>query len=361
VAQQRASLAQRRSAHVRRLGLLVLCVLVWGLAMPVAADGSGTLSVVGRSYTLAEGETWNGDLAVIGGTAQLQEGSTLNGSISAVGGTVSIDGTVNGEVVGIGASIDLGQHAVIQGDLVVLGTLRRHADAQVLGDTMRGADASRHLQVLPGILASGVSQLGAAPARQTMPKLGTTGRAGRWFGWMLTLLVTAAIAELLLPQNTERASAALVGSWIESLGAGLLTLFASALVIPLLVIVCLGIPVAIVLAIALILAVLLGWVAAGKVLGSRLLLALRIEASTPMIDTVVGVMLLSLVTAIPCLGPLFGLGISAWGVGSVALTRYGLRAYPPLPRALEAIPTSQGPTRDTHSLDENKAPPEGEA
>jgi hypothetical protein len=360
VTQQRTSLAHRSSTRLRPCWLLFLCLLVWGVAMPVAADGSGTLSVVGRSHTLADGDTWNGDMAVIGGTAELERGSTLHGSISAVGGTVRIDGTVNGEVVGMGATIDLGEHALIQGDLVVLGTLRRHPDARVAGQVLQGADASQHLQALPGILGSGLGQLGAASTESPLSPSGPARRAGRWFGWILTLLVTAALAELVLPQNLERASSALIGSWVESLAAGLLTLFASALVIPLLVIICLGIPVAIILGIALVLAILLGWVAAGKVLGSRLLLALRIEVSTPMIDTLVGVALLSLVAAIPCLGSLLSLGISAWGVGAVALTRFGSRGYPPLASAPASASTLQDPLHDTHPLDESQAPPEQE-
>ncbi len=348
--------AYRRRTRLRNLGALFLCLLVWGLAMPVAADGSGTLSIVGRSHTLADGETWNGDMAVIGGTVELERGSTLNGSLSAVGGTVNIDGNVNGEVVGMGATIDLGEHAVIQGDLIVLGTLRRHPDARVSGDILQGADATRHLQALPGILGSGMGQLGAASTGSPLSASGPVRRAGRWFGWMLTLLVTAALAELVLPQNIERASSVLMGSWVESLAAGLLTLIASALIIPLMVIICLGIPVAIILGIALMLAILLGWIAAGKVLGSRLLLALRIEASAPMIDTLVGVVLLSFVAAIPCLGGLLSLGISAWGVGAIALTRFGSRGYPPLPSPTQTTSTPQDPLHDTHPLDESKAP-----
>ncbi|MGC9359142.1 MAG: hypothetical protein ACP5G7_02055 [Anaerolineae bacterium] len=358
--QQRTPLAHRRPLPLRRLGLLLLCALLWGMAMPVAADGSGTLSVVGRSHTLTNGETWNGDMAVIGGTAQLEQGSTLNGSLSAVGGTVHIDGTVNGDVIGMGATIDLGEHALIQGDLVVLGTLHRHPDARIVGDVLQGADASQHLKALPGIIGSGMGQLGATSTGSPLSVSDPVRRAGRWFGWMLTLLVTAALAELVLPQNIERASSALIGSWVESLAAGLLTLVASVLVIPLLVIICLGIPVAIILGIALILAILLGWVAAGKVLGSRLLLALKIEASTPMIDSLVGVVLMSLVTAIPCLGSFLSLGISAWGIGAVALTRFGSRGYPALPSSPGATSAPQDPLHDTHPLDESKAPPESE-
>lgn len=352
---------QKRSTGLRSLALLILCASLWVLGMPAKADGSGTLSVLGRSYTLAAGQSWDGDLAIVGGTAHLLEGSTLNGSISAVGGAVTIDGTVNGEVVGMGATIDLGQHAVVKGDLVVLGTLRRHPDARVLGDIIQGSDASRHLQALPGILGSGINQFGTTPTRPMPPLTSAARSVEHWLGWMLALLVTAALAELLLPQNIERTSAALVGSWIESLATGLLTLIASALVIPLLVILCLGIPVAIVLVIALVLAVLLGWVAAGKLVGSRLLLALRIKATTPMIDTLVGVMVLSIIAAIPCLGTLFGLGISAWGIGAVTLTRFGARAYPPLPSTTEAQSEDDRPPHDTHPLDATKAPPESEA
>ena len=353
-------IAQRRGL-VRKLAVLAACLALLAIAMPVAADGAGTLSVMGRTYTLAEGQTWNGDMAVIGGTAHLLEGSTLNGSISAIGGVVAVDGTVNGDIVGMGATVELGRHAVVTGDLVVLGTLRKDANATILGETVQGADATQHLQALPGVLGSGIGRMGSAQTSPLRPFAGTAHGVGRWFGSLLALLAAAALAELLLPQHTERVSAALVGPWVESAGSGALTLIASALLLPLLVITCLGIPVAIVLAIALVLALAMGWVAVGKILGTRLLVALRVSASTPMIDTLVGVMVLSVVAAIPCLGPLLSLAISAWGIGAVLLTRYGVRPYPPLPFADAAQTLDDRPAHDTHPLDETLAPPEEEA
>lgn len=351
----------RRRASVHGLMVLGVCLALLAFAAPVAADGSGTLSIIGRTYTLAEGETWNGDMAVIGGTAHLLQSSTLNGSISAVGGLVTVDGTVNGDIVGMGATVELGRHAVVTGDLVVLGTLRKDAKATVLGDTVQGADATQHFQSLPGVLASGIGRMGSGKPTPLGSPGGTARGVGRWFGTMLALLAAAALAELLLPQHTERASATLLGSWIESLGAGLLTFIAVGLLIPFLVITCLGIPVAIVLVVALVLALAMGWVAIGKVLGTRLLIALRVTASTPMIDTLVGVVLLSVVASIPCLGLLFSVAISAWGLGAVLLTRYGVRAYPPLPFSDAAQPTDDHPVPDTHPLDEALAPPDKES
>lgn len=351
-------IAQRRGT-LRGLALLVLCLALLATALPVSANGSGTLSVMGRTYTLGEGQAWHGDMAVIGGTAHLLQGSTLNGSISAIGGVVTVDGTVNGDIVGMGATVELGRHAVVTGDLVVLGTLRQDASATVLGETVQGADATQHLEALPGMLGSGIGRLGSesAPLR---PLTTTARRVGRWLGTFLALLAAAALAELLLPQNTERVSSALIGSWIESAGAGVLTLLASALLIPLLVIICIGIPVAIVLVIALVLALAMGWIAVGKVVGTRLLIALRVTASTPMIDTLVGVTVLTIAAAVPCLGGLITFAISAWGVGAVLLTRYGTRAYPPLPFET-GEPVDDRPASDTHPLDETIAPPENEA
>ncbi len=47
-----------------------------------------------------------------------------------------------------------------------------------------------------------------------------------------------------------------------------------------------------------------------------------------MLEIATGVAILSLLSAIPCVGPLFTLLVACWGFGAVILTRCGTATYP---------------------------------
>ena len=76
----------------------------------------------------------NGDMVRVFGDAVVNEGEEVTGQVVAVMGSVRIDGQVGNQVVAVLGSVDLGPHAVVDGDVVAVGgRLRRDPGAQING------------------------------------------------------------------------------------------------------------------------------------------------------------------------------------------------------------------------------------
>ena len=76
----------------------------------------------------------NGDMVRVFGDAVVNEGEEVTGQVVAVMGSVRIDGQAGNQVVAVLGSVDLGPHAVVDGDVVVVGgRLRRDPGAQING------------------------------------------------------------------------------------------------------------------------------------------------------------------------------------------------------------------------------------
>ncbi len=101
------------------------------------------------------------------------------------------------------------------------------------------------------------------------------------------------------------------------------------------------------------LAALFGWLAAGLLVGRRVFEAFRATHTPPMLEIAAGVAVLSLLSAIPCAGPLFTFLLTCWGLGAVILARCGTVPYPPRESA-STSPTS--PTEEVLALAESGEP-----
>jgi hypothetical protein len=148
----------------------------------------------------------------------------------------------------------------------------------------------------------------------------------------------------------------MVEATAPALGFGLLTLAVTALATPVLILICIGIPVAIVLWLAESLAGLFGWLTAGLLVGRRIFQAFKADDTPPILESAAGVAALSLLSAIPCLGPLLSLLVAAWGLGAVILSRAGTLPYPraesvPGPPKPLADEQGQPPAEETSNLD----------
>ena len=171
----------------------------------------------------------------------------------------------------------------------------------------------------------------------------------RLFVRTLTLMALGVVLALIVPRQMAQVGQTVSQMSLASAGIGLLTLLVLLVMVPILVITCIGIPVVILLAIAFVAAVLLGRVTIGTLVGRRLLKALQVQESQPLLEVAVGVGLIELLMAVPCLGGVLGAIISLAGLGAVVLTRFGTMRYPPL-----------APTTVVASGAEVVAPPEGE-
>jgi len=313
--------------------IVCLAILLFVLAAgPVLADsGEEAKVILGGSFTLHSGEVLSQDLVAFGGEVVLEEDSLVNGDIVLLGGSLSVSGKINGDVVAIGGRLTLNNSTVINGDLVALGSLERAPNAQVRGNTVRGWDLdTRGLERLQEL-----EVLRELPTRVRLYDW----RLGTWGGWgyqafrfimtTLALMAVGVLIALFIPKQTDLVAKTMARSPLPSLGFGVLTFTVIALVTPVLVIICIGIPVAIVLWLAGSLAALFGWLTAGLLVGRRLFAGFKAAQTPAMLEIATGAAVLSLLSAIPCVGPLFTLLVACWGFGAVILTRCGTTAYPP--------------------------------
>ncbi|MFQ5886112.1 MAG: hypothetical protein ACE5II_02635, partial [Anaerolineae bacterium] len=83
-----------------------------------------------------------------------------------------------------------------------------------------------------------------------------------------------------------------------------------------------------------------GWIVLGSVVGERLLQAVKVAEPEPLASVLLGVFLLTLISATPlCIGFLFTLVAGSWGLGAVILTRFGTTPYPPFVATPEEAPS----------------------
>lgn len=158
----------------------------------------------------------------------------------------------------------------------------------------------------------------------------------------LALAALGAILVTLVPNQLRRVSDTAQLSPMPSLGVGCLTLIVALPLFVLLVVLIITIPVAFLLPFAIGAAWVMGWITLGWLAGERLMLAINAQGSmkTPVVAVLVGVLVLGLVSMLPLLGWLVGLGVGSLGLGAVILSRFGTRSYPPAGAPVVAGPTA---------------------
>jgi hypothetical protein len=74
-------------------------------------------------------------------------------------------------------------------------------------------------------------------------------------------------------------------------------------------------------------AILFGWIAAGLLLGTKVLRAVRKKEPAPITAVAVGILLLTFVANVPCVGWALGIAVLMWSVGAVVQSLFGTRPY----------------------------------
>ncbi len=319
--------------------LVVAALFLVLLSPPVLAQGGeGGRVTFGQDITIANGERVDGDLVAFGGSITVESGGTVRGNAVSFGGDISVAGRMDGDVISLGGHVNLRDGALVSGNVLATSGVERSAGAIVRGQvgSMDGGINLPFWPSRPTIVAP------SRPAWSFWPwgsnVLDLFGSAWRSFLGTLTILALGVIVVLLVPGPTRTAGQALVAYPGQSVAVGLLTWLVAILALPLLVIICVGIPVAIVGVAALAIAATLGWVVAGLTLGDRLLEALNQAERQPVLAVAVGLIALAVLTAIPCLGTLAAILVSTWGLGAVVLTRFGTAPYAPVPAAAAPLP-----------------------
>jgi hypothetical protein len=361
--------------------LLTTLVLMMALATPALAQGpfdDGGQVVFGENYTLEAGQSVEGALVVFGGSVTTEAESNVNGdlvvfggsveingdvdgSVAAVGGSVTLGGKVEGDVAALGGNVSVTDTAEVDGDVATFGgvvNVAEGADVQgrIMGrDNYDGADKEERSDFVPPVPTP--PKPPEAPDFnfqhdfqdfEAWPGQGV-------FGWisgliwdiisttaiLITLGLISWLVAAFMPEQMFTVRRTLSESAAVSFGVGLVTGLVSLFVgLLLLITICLAV-IPILGWILLAIATLFGWIVIGQMLGERLLMASGRHDPGLIQSTVVGVVVLTVLTnmpiigQIPCIGwilgfvgAVIGIVLSAAGMGAVLLTRFGTRPYP---------------------------------
>ncbi len=333
--------------------LLLVVVLLMVPAPAYAQEEGDGQAIFGRDFVVGSGDVIPGDLLVMGGDVIVEDGGYVRGDLAVVGGDADLAGEIRGDVVALGGDVHLAATAQVHGDLAILGgRLTEEEGAIVRGQKMEGLRFGRlwpvriegPVEISPGLTL-------AAERSFVLDFIFGLFRA---VFIAVGLAVLAVLVVLSIPEHTRRVGRAMVEAPVISLAVGFLTLAVSALLVPLLVlistallIVCIGLFGYVVTAfvvLALAAAWVFGWIALGWMVGERLLNALGVGMPEPWIAAGLGVLLLSLLGAMPCVGLVFSVVAGSIGLGAVILTRLGTQRYPmpfagPPPAAPEGPPS----------------------
>jgi len=271
-----------------------------------AAGGSVAVNApVARNARIAGGSVLVGPRTRIGGGASIAGGTVdlrgaVDGYVQVAAAHLYIDAPIAGDVEAIAREIELGPNARITGRLHYASALGlvRHADAQVLGGAERFA-----------------LDLRIAPDRADARAL--TGI------WTAGLMLLGAVLVLAFPQTSRRvaASARERFGWSLVLGfVGLVTIPAAAL---LCAITGIGLPLALVVVLAYFGLLLVGYVAAGAILGSLALerwsAGRATRAGWRAAAAALGVLVLALLAWVPFVGAVIAAVALLAGLGAILL------------------------------------------
>ena len=258
---------------------------------------SGSHTEWGDSFTVARTDNLCGSVNVYGGNATID--GNVSGNVTVVAGSAIVNGSVNGNVTAIGGDITLGERADVGGNVDALGgTVRKSPEAVVAGN------------IEHGFTFGGVTPLSW---------LGFTGDiVMRWWSMLFWGLAGALVA-IFFPRQLRSVRSVVRREPVMSFVAGIATVVVGIVVALVLFITCIGIPVALALAVAMWLAWILGTVAIGLWIGEGLLRLGGSSDRSPVLASVMGVLLLTVCESIPCAGGILNLAAGLTGLGASAL------------------------------------------
>ena len=246
-------------------------------------------------------ESGRASIVKVGENIIVPQGADVK-SVVAVGGSVTVYGQVEEDVVAVGGSIYLKDTAAVGGQVV------RDPDASAKGEVVE------------------VSAAGVAPAVSYFTKGGIL--KGMAIFALLTfigfIILTVILIAMFMPQ-LGRVSGVLEGNLARNFLVGLVIMLIFVPIIIVLAVSIIGIvliPVWVILVGA---ALLFGYIAAGHVLGKKTLHAFKLTDKSMMTETLVGVILLSIVGLVPVGGFLVKMIAVLCGLGGVYETRFGTR------------------------------------
>ena len=305
--------------------LILLTVLLVVTAVPVWADGPDDEVVFGSNYTLSAGQTI-GDLFVYGGEVHLEKDSQVDGDVMVFGGNLDAYGEIDGDVTVWGGNVHIHSTATVRGQVMAIGgNVTRDEGADVRGEEWEG-------------LPFRAPEPPKAPIPPRVPQIEVHRDFGSpWFKQasdifrsafgMIVMAVLGILVVVFIPKHTDNVAETMVKAPVQSFASGLVAAIGVPIVAVVLTItICLS-PVAALLLLVAGIALLFGWIAAGLLLGVKVLRALSKTDPNHVAAVAVGVAILAFISFIPCLGPMITVVVLTWGMGAVAYSFFGTRAY----------------------------------
>ena len=318
----------------QKITIILVVVLLAALALPgtaLAKSLGDDKIVIGNTFTLQSGETLNVNLLVIGGAATLEENSQVNGDVLLIGGALDANGKIDGDVLGIGGVVNLGERALIEGDVTTMAASLEQSDgARIVGDVITSLEFPFNFSV-PALIA--------AP---NLSNFAVFFPFGEWVWFFFRTFLWAALAALVamfLPKPIQHTAKTALEQPILCGGVGLLATVGVPLLLIGIGITIILIPISLTGFLIMALAWFLGRVALGVEIGRRIAPLFKQDWALPLCAGVGTFTLTFVVDAvikiIPCIGWLFALLIGVLGLGAVALTRFGTQPYNPSRSPLE--------------------------
>ena len=247
-------------------------------------------------------------LVKVGESVIVPEGAEVKSTVS-VGGSVTVYGTVLEDVVAVGGSVFLKDSAQVGGDIVAVGgKVMKEPGAITKGDI---------IEVAVGGVTPLVSFFTKGGILKGMALFGLISFVG-------FIILTIIMVALFTPQ-LGKVSGAIEADMLRNFLVGLLIAVLFVPIIILLAVSLVGIILIPIWVVVIVIAGLLGYVSVGHLLGKKTLHAFKVYEKSLMVETMVGVILLSLVGLIPIGGHLIKLIAILCGLGGVYQTRFGSR------------------------------------
>jgi len=320
----------------RIIASLMLVTLLLSFATPAFADDGKVL--YGEDFILESGESYKGDIVLFDGKLTLEEDSHLEGNAVVFGKPAQIAGYLEGDLVVFGGDIELESTAVVDGDVVVFGGKVHKAEGAIIeGEEVEMPFFGGWIRSLPWASIATFEGWKGYPQFRYID-IFTSFAFGifRFFVTMLALMAVGTLIILFWPNQVEQVGQTVMKAPLASGGLGLAAILLGIPVgLVLMLAACLGL----VVWLALFAGVLFGLTAIASLVGEKLFEALKVENTSPIVGVLVGILLLRLLSWVPCLGFLLSLIVYSLGLGAVILTRFGTQPYPqptpvvPVPQA----------------------------
>lgn len=307
--------------------------------------------VFGGTFTLDSGEEVDGDIVIFGGVVNLKEDSSVSGVVVMLGGNLTVSGTVQGDVVAIGGIVKLTETAIVYGDLIApASVLQRDEGAKIFGQLISGEGLNNieNLDIfIPEIVIPDVDIIPTPFFQDPGRFIQVEGRnffqdfalaispvtQVLWYVFRIFSFSAAAILLVLfVPEHSTRTRKEMIDQPLMTGLVGFLTIILCIPVVIVLTLTIILIPASLLLVTIIFLGLIFGWIAFGLEVGGRINDAMDQNWSLPLQAGIGTFALTFVISSLDFIfwGPLawlIGIGVASIGLGSVILTRFGVRSY----------------------------------